>query len=138
VTINGITDGLIKAIGLITKGKRPSKPRYEFERIGSVVHAKTYMSPKERENLNALLTKVQEAETQDEINERMMAVNASHRIKLVPLKRRTIIERSRYTGEKLREIRAKGGSESITGEVARRFARMNGLAFPFQTLLPAE
>ena len=119
--INPITDGYIKAFALIAEGqaKRAQKPskRYDIQHAGTVVHAKHCISNETRAEITAILTRIQTAEG-DERNDLFRELRGKP-VQLVPLRAAILQDRSRYTGEKLREIRAAGGGAKERARAAK-------------------
>lgn len=144
--INGITDGLVKAIGFLTR-RRPSqqsvRPKYHVEVQKGVVavHAKYCLTPKERREINELILEIQDAED-DEKRKELIAKLPHSKIKPVKLLRAHKIDHSRYTGDKLVEARKNGSGKGLKQIELRRAKRrakaLSELAATDACLIAAE
>lgn len=115
------TLGMIRAMSLIAERNaqpRPSK-RYGYAKGGTAVHAKRPLSDEQAEQVNAITAKMRDVETEEQLSE-LMTQLARYPVKLVPMKRRVLLDRSRYTAEKLREIRENGGGKKEQERALKR------------------
>lgn len=112
MTFNRTTEGLIKAWGLIASALERRKHaqgirRFYYEHVGSVVHAKYCLTESERHQIRALL---EEFHAADDSGKAEIVSRLPHKkIRIVPVKREIRIDRSRYSPEDLRRIRARNG-----------------------------
>lgn len=124
---NPITDGLLKAIRFLaeepTKKANARKPKFRFEQVGEIVHMSKCVKPAERQAVADLIAAVR-AEPDETERKRLMAGINQYSVRTVTLKRATPIDYSRYTGEKLRQIRAAGGSAKEQARAARRATKI--------------
>jgi hypothetical protein len=109
----GITEGLIKAWGLLAQKKArdngpPKRPKYTYEPLGSVIHLKRWLRGEDRQIMGQILDKVRNAPN-PQLQAEFVKALPRHMIKFVAVKRAILNEHSRYSGEALREIRKKKG-----------------------------
>lgn len=118
---NKITLGLLNAIKLIAASNaRPAQPKFKYEPIDVVaVHANRCLTSQERQELDTTLMAIHDAESVEEQMEVISRLDGS-KVKRVRVKQEVRIDRSRYTPEKLREIRAAGGGAKERDRAARR------------------
>lgn len=119
------TEGLIKAAMQIAaapeRARKRLKPRYTYTEAGFAVHGKRYLSPAERKALDGVMEALGKTEDQAERDELLVALRAMP-VTFVPVKKAEIIDRSRYTGERLRQIAKAGGGAKERARAARRAA----------------
>ena len=126
MAFNRITEGLIKAIKSIAErnareARKPSR-NWEFESAGTMVHAKHCLPEDMRQEIRAILERAQLAQSSDEYK-RILAELTAYPVSFVKVKRATRVDRSRYTGDLLRQIRAVGGGVKEQLRAAKRAGR---------------
>ncbi|WP_298962498.1 hypothetical protein [uncultured Methylobacterium sp.] len=104
------TEGLTKAIVMLAGQadrrlrRRLENPRLAYRDHGVAVHAKRHLKVSERTALNALLKEIQDAKDAQE-REPLLAKLAKMPVKMVKVRHESPIDRSRYTGDRLRLLR---------------------------------
>lgn len=110
---NKITEGLVKAAMMRASAdkrrvkKAAENPRYLYSPDRPAFHGKRCLTGDERDARDLLVEGLKRATTNDE-REALLAEMAKLPVQAVRVQRHVKVDRSRYSGERLREIRKKG------------------------------